>query len=70
MFRIPLAIRENRLSGRVANRPWPVPTMTFDSAVELTGFEPVTSWLQTRRSNQLSYSPADSSLSVWAEPNS
>jgi hypothetical protein len=26
--------------------------------VELTGFEPVASWLQTRRSDQLSYSPA------------
>ncbi len=25
--------------------------------VELRGFEPLASWLQTRRSNQLSYSP-------------
>ena len=25
--------------------------------VELTGIEPVASWLQTRRSSQLSYSP-------------
>ncbi len=31
--------------------------------VELTGFEPVASWLQTRRSNQLSYSPSPPSLS-------
>ena len=30
--------------------------------VELTGFEPVTYWLQTSRSNQLSYSPAAASL--------
>ena len=30
--------------------------------VELTGFEPVTYWLQTSRSNQLSYSPAGASL--------
>ena len=30
--------------------------------MELTGFEPVTYWLQTSRSNQLSYSPAGASL--------
>jgi site-specific DNA recombinase len=35
-----------------------VPKFEFDDVVELTGFEPVASWLQTRRSNQLSYSPA------------
>jgi site-specific DNA recombinase len=29
----------------------------YGDLVELTGFEPVASWLQTRRSDQLSYSP-------------
>lgn len=36
--------------------------VALELPVELTGLEPVTYWLQTSRSNQLSYSPAGSSL--------